>query len=156
MKHPTVRCQRGATLLISLIMLVVLTLFAVAGFNLSSVNLKIAGNFQQQRLLEAVAQQAIEQVISTPTAFSLTPTTQTICVNGGLACAGGYSVSVSAPNCNYWATAKGYTKKIGELTPEDTDWEVRAAVTDAVTGAQAAVSQGVRMRLLANNCPPVT
>lgn len=142
----TIRGQRGATLLVSLIMLVVLTLFAVAGFNLSSVNLKIAGNFQEQKFLEAVAQQAIEQVISTPTAFNLTPAVQTITVSG-------YNVSVSAPRCNYWVTAKGYTKKIGELTPEDTDWEVRASVTDAVTGAQAAIVQGVRMRALAGNCP---
>ena len=40
--------QRGATLLVTLIMLVVLTLFAVTAFNLSSVNLKIVGNFQAQ------------------------------------------------------------------------------------------------------------
>ena len=155
--------QRGATLLVSLIMLVVLTLFAVAGFNLSSINLKIAGNFQQQRLLEAVAQQEIEQIISTSTPFrsDVLPANQTLCANGSLGCAsgynaGGYNVIVSAPKCNYWGTAKGYTKKIGELTPEDTDWELRAASTDALTGAQATVSQGVRMRLLAGNCPPVS
>ena len=146
MSRFAVRRQRGATLLVSLIMLVVLTLFAVAGFNLSSVNLKIAGNFQEQKLMEAVAQQAIEQMISTPTAFNLTPVATTLSV-------GGYTVNVGAPVCNYWVTAKGYTKKIGELTPEDTDWEVRAAVTSPTTGAQAAIVQGIRMRMLAGNCP---
>jgi len=165
MRHlnPNAGSQRGATLLVSLIMLVVLTLFAVAGFNLSSVNLKIAGNFQQQRLLEAVAQQQVEQFISTTTAFrsAAVPADQTLCADGSLGCAsgfnaGGYNVIVSAPNCNYWGTAKGYTKKIGELTPEDTDWELRVAATDALTGAQATVAQGVRMRLLAGNCPPVS
>lgn len=154
MIHFAIQRQRGATLLISLIMLVILTLFAVSGFNLSSVNLKITGNFQQQKTLEAAAQQAIEQVISTPTAFSLTPTAQTICVNGsGGACTGGYNVTISAPTCNYTATAKGYTKKVGELTPEDTDWEFRASVSDPLTGAQAAIVQGVRIRVLAGNCP---
>lgn len=147
MTHLAIQRQRGATLLISLIMLVVLTLFAVAGFNLSSVNLKIAGNFQEQKTMEAAAQQAIEQFISTATAFSLTPPApQTIAVSG-------YNVGVSSPRCNYSATAKGYTKKIGELTPEDTDWEIRAAVSDPVTGAQAAIVQGVRVRLLQGNCP---
>lgn len=146
--------QRGATLLVSLIMLVVLTLFAVSGFNLSSVNLKITGNFQEQKMMEATAQQAIEQVISSTAAFSLTPVAQTVCVNGiGAPCTGGSNVAVSAPVCNYNVTAKGYTKQIGQLTPEDTDWELRAVVSDAITGARAAVVQGVRIRLLAGNCP---
>jgi len=146
--------QQGATLLVTLIMLVVLTMFAVSGFNLSSVNLRIAGNFQAQRYVDAVAQQAIEQVISSTTAFSLTPTASTICVNGsGTDCTGGLNVAMAAPTCNYTATAKGYTKKIGELTPEDTDWEVRATVVDPLTQARAVVAQGVRIRMLAGNCP---
>jgi len=146
--------QRGATLLVSLIMLVVLTLFAVSGFNLSSINLKIAGNFQEQKRIEAAAQQAIEVVISSPTAFSLAPTAQTVCVNGvGAPCTGGTNVAVGAPRCNYAVTAKGYTKQIGTLTPEDTDWEIRAVASDATSGANAALVQGVRIRLLAGNCP---
>lgn len=146
--------QRGATLLVSLVMLVVLTLFAVSGFNLSSVNLRIVANFQQQKEIEAAAQQAIEQLISTSSAFSLTPAASTVCVNGAAGtCLGGHNVSLTAPVCNYAITARGYTKKIGELTPEDTDWEVRASATDAVTGANAVVVQGVRIRLLAGNCP---
>ncbi|MGQ0750848.1 MAG: pilus assembly PilX family protein [Betaproteobacteria bacterium] len=138
--------QRGATLVIALIMLVVLTLFAVTGFNLSSVNLRIAGNYQDQKYLESLAQQAIEQVISTATPFSLTPAAQTITISG-------YNVSVTAPKCNYYVTAKGYTKKVGEVAPEDADWEIRAAVADATSGAQAAIVQGVRMRQLPGNCP---
>jgi len=50
-------------------------------------------------------------------------------------------------------TAKGYTKKIGELTPEDTDWELRASVSDTSSGARATIVQGVRLRLLSGNCP---
>jgi Tfp pilus assembly protein PilX len=138
--------QRGATLVIALIMLVVLTLFAVAGFNLSSVNLRIAGNYQDQKTLESLAQQAIEQVISTTTAFSLTPAAQTITIAG-------YNVAVSAAKCNYYATAKGYTKKVGEVAPEDADWEIRASVSDTTSGARAAIVQGVRMRQLPGNCP---
>ncbi len=139
--------QRGATLLVSLIMLVVLTLFAVTGFNLSSVNLKIAGNFQQQRYVEAVVQQAIEQVISTSTAFnSAAALPAPITIDG-------ITVSFNLFSCNYYVTATGYTKKIGEMAPEDTDWEMRASATDSFGGATATVSQGVRARLLAGNCP---
>jgi Tfp pilus assembly protein PilX len=139
------RRQRGATLLVSLIMLVVLTLFAVSGFNLSSVNLKIAGNFQQQRYLEASLQQAIDQAISTSSVFDA-PAAQTITVNG-------FTVAVERPLCNYTVTASGYSKKVGELTPEDTEWEMRASATDTLSGATAAMSQGLRVRLLAGYCP---
>ena len=142
-----IRRQRGATLLVTLIMLVVLTLFAVTGFNLSSVNLRIAGNYQEQKTMENAVQEAIERVISTPAPFNLTPTAQVITISGR-------NVSISAPKCNYAVTAKGYTKKVGEVTPEDTDWEIRGSVTDALTGAQATITQGVRIRLLPDNCPP--
>jgi Tfp pilus assembly protein PilX len=151
------RGQRGAVLVVSLIMLLVLTLFAVSSFNLSSVNLKISGNFQEQKTMEAVAQEALEQVISTPAAFSVVPVAAVVpvCANGKTAaCTGGtiYNVAVSAPKCNHAVTATGYGIKLGALAPEDTDWEVRAAVADPL-GAQAALVQGVRVRLLAGNCP---
>src|SRR5258708_13150595 len=68
--------QQGATLIVSLIMLVAMTLFAVSAINLSTMNLKIAGNMQAQRLMEMAAQHAIERMLSTPPDYSLTPTTQ--------------------------------------------------------------------------------
>ena len=147
--------QQGATLLVTLIMLVVLTLFAVTGFNLSSMNLKIVGNFQQQKINDAAVQQAIEQVMSTVTLFAA-PAAADICVPSGLAppCATAeQQVAVERARCNYRTAAKGYTKKIGELTPEDTNWDVRASYTDALTGASSAMVQGVAVRMLAGNCP---
>jgi len=159
MTSNTSRRQRGATLLVTLIMLVVLTMFAVTGFNLSSVNLKIVGNFQQQKANESVVQQAIEQLMSTVTAFNPTPAASDICVNGtgstAAACSasGGYFVHIDKPACNYTTTAKGYTKKVGELTPEDTNWEVRASYTDSLTKASSALVQGIAVRMLAGNCP---
>lgn len=153
-----IRRQSGATLLVSLIMLVVLTLFAVTMFNLSSVNLKIVGNFQQQRATEATVQQAIEQVMSTVTFFNAAPAAT--CMPSGnapsgtpLACASPADVLIDKPKCNYTTAAKGYTKKVGELTPEDTNWDVRASFTDPVTKASVAIVQGVAVRMLAGNCP---
>ncbi len=146
MSYRRLQRQRGATLIVALIMLVLLTLFAVSGFNLASVNLKIVGNFEQQKTMEAVAQQAIEQVISNPANFNLTPTPTTVVV-------GGYPVAVSAPKCNYSSPAKGYSIKLGELTPEDTEWEIRAQVSHPL-GAQVAIVQGVSIRLSGpGNCP---
>ena len=137
--------QRGATLVISLVMLVVLTLFALAGFNLSSVNLKIAGNFQQQRFIETTLQQSIERYISSSSAFSLSPASASYTVNG-------ISVTISTPVCMYYATAQGESKTLGTLAPEDTQWEVRASGTDTVSGATTSIVQGVQVRLLEGNC----
>ena len=60
------RTQRGATLIIALIMLVLLTLFAVSSFNTANTNLKVVGNMQQKTEALNAAQEAIETVVSTP------------------------------------------------------------------------------------------
>lgn len=147
------RLQRGATLMVTLVMLIILTLFALTAFNLSGVNLKIVRNYQDQKSIEGVVQQAIEQVISTVTIFTA-PAATDVCVNGtGGGCTGGYLVHLDKPTCNYLTPASGYTKKVGELTPEDTNWEVRASYTDALSKASIVIVQGVAVRLLAGNCP---
>jgi Tfp pilus assembly protein PilX len=61
-----IRAQRGATLIIALIMLVLLTLFAVSSFNTANTNLKVVGNMQQKTEALNAAQQAIETVVSSP------------------------------------------------------------------------------------------
>ena len=60
------RRQRGATLIIALIMLVLLTLFAVSSFNTAQTNVKVVGNMQQKAEALNAAQQAIETVVSSP------------------------------------------------------------------------------------------
>jgi Tfp pilus assembly protein PilX len=154
---PAPRRQKGVTLFVTLIMLVVLTLFALSAFNLSSVNLKIVGNYQQQKESEALVSQTLERVMSTVTMFTTPAAT---CLPSGatpsgspLNCSTAGDVLVEKPHCNYTAPAKGYTKKIGELTPEDTSWEIRGSYTDPVTNASTAIVQGVSVRLLAGNCP---
>ena len=82
--------QRGATLLISLIMLVVLTLFAITAIRTGNIGLKIVGNQQMQKLMESAAAQAVEQVVSNLGNFdsrtTIAPTAtvaQSVCVNPG-------------------------------------------------------------------------
>ena len=60
------RCQRGATLLITLIMLVLLTLFAVSALNTGTTNLKVVGNMQSRSEALNATQAAIETVLSSP------------------------------------------------------------------------------------------
>lgn len=64
--------QEGATLLVSLILLVMLTLFAISAMNSSTVNLKVVGNMQAQQEGLSASQGAIETAISTP-AFTSSP-----------------------------------------------------------------------------------
>jgi len=64
--------QRGTTLVIALIMLVLLTLFATSSLNTAKTNLMVVGNMQASSEATNVAQQAIETVISTPQ-FITTP-----------------------------------------------------------------------------------
>lgn len=64
MIHPS--RERGATLVIALVMLVLLTLFALSAMNTGTTNLKIVGNMQTRAEAMSAAQEAVETVISTP------------------------------------------------------------------------------------------
>ena len=61
-----IRRQEGATLVIALIMLVVITLLAVSTLSTTNMNLKVVGNMQSRGEALHATQQTIETVISTP------------------------------------------------------------------------------------------
>lgn len=60
------RQQRGITLILSMIMLVLLTVMALSSFNIGKSGLLVVGNAQHQMQATNVAQSVIQQVISTP------------------------------------------------------------------------------------------
>jgi Tfp pilus assembly protein PilX len=64
------RRQKGATLLVGLIMLVLLTLMAVTSFRLGKSNLQIVGNMQFRNETVRAAEEAIEVAISSPTSVT--------------------------------------------------------------------------------------
>jgi hypothetical protein len=66
-QHPgSARRQRGATLIVALILLVALAMLSVWSFNTSTTNLRVVGNSQARQEVVAAAQGAIEQTISSP------------------------------------------------------------------------------------------
>ena len=147
--------QKGAVLLVSLIMLVVLTLFAISMINGSSIGLHIAANFQTQKTIEYGLHDEMSRLISNPASFSSPAVQPDVCINGAdTACTGGYIVKVGKPVCINYGPASGYTKKTGELAPQDNDFEVRSTVVDPVdqTKVYMAVVEGVRVRMLAGSC----
>ncbi|MEO8440937.1 MAG: hypothetical protein ABI547_00465 [Betaproteobacteria bacterium] len=138
------RQQRGAVLLVSLIILMIITLFVVSSASMTSGDLRIIGNFQRKMMLTQSVQQAIEQVLSNASNFD-NPVARTITVNG-------IAVAVNAPQCLGTQTAGGYTA-VNNITLYDTNWAVAATATDVLTGATATINQGVRIRLPTNYCP---
>jgi Tfp pilus assembly protein PilX len=140
----SVKQQRGAVLMVSLVMLVLITLFVVSSLNLSMSDLRIVGNLQSKMALRQGAQQAIETVLSNANNFT-TPTAQTITVNG-------IAFAITTPKCLGTSPAQGYTA-VNNITLYDTLWLVSASATDTVTGASATIDQGVAIRLPTNYCP---
>ena len=66
------RRQSGATLIVTLVMLIMLTLFAISAMNTSTTNLQVVGNMQVRHEGLRATQEAIEATLST-TQFKETP-----------------------------------------------------------------------------------
>lgn len=90
--------QRGTTLLVGLIMLVLLTLIGLSAINSSTSNLKVVGNMQYQQEVLGAAQVSINKVLSKGSYFSdpsTAPTSDTVDVTGdGTA---DYTVALAQP-----------------------------------------------------------
>ena len=182
----TAKGQGGATLLVSLIMLVVLTLFAISALNLSSTNLNIVGNMQARMEAQAAGQQAIEQVMSSAANF-LIPAAQNIAVDINNDGTTDFTANVDKPNCfsskplNNADLIPAPPAKISAKdqvcissaqdpgtgvfianvpsAPSwcfDQKWEIAATVSDARTGAQVRQHQGAALRVPAGTACKVT
>ena len=95
--RPCRQRQRGISLVLGLIMLILLTLLAISAFQASNVNLRIAGNMQVRQETLAAAQTAIETVLSTPAFIDTTtpPAAASVSLNGA-----SYTVDFTpAPAC---------------------------------------------------------
>ncbi|WP_341707785.1 hypothetical protein [Halopseudomonas sp.] len=150
MKRIGSESQRGATLLVALVMLVLLTLMVSSAFTLSTTNLKAVNNMQMREEATAAANSAIELVISS--AFATSPTAQEIDVdmnNNGTA---DYTVNVAEPQCVSYTLAESASASsvtLGVMSDKtwDTLWDIQATVNDAATGTNVTMRQGVLVRL---------
>ena len=153
MKIPThARRQRGATLIVGLIMIVLITLIVVNAFTLSSSNLKQVNNMQLRAEALAAASQAIEQVISSP--FTNAPVAETINVDLNKDGTIDYVVAIALPVCGRAVQATTAALSDTELGAAmssggswNTEWDLSATVTDAASGASVVVKEGVRVLL---------
>lgn len=148
------RAQRGATLIVGLIMLLLLTLMIGSAFTLSGTNLKSVGNMQMRDEAIAAANIAIEQVVSSP--FTNAPGAESINVDINNDGAEDYVVAIATPVCISEAeipavvVGKESGIRAGVVTPDSqwsTVWSIGADVTDPASGASARVRSGVRVLL---------
>ena len=138
--------QQGSVLFVSMILLVAMTMIAVASARVSTTQLRVVRNVQSVQLVESSAQLGIEETIGRIDAF--TDPTQSIAVAH---IPTGVAVTVSDRRCLSATPAPGFSA-VMKLSPEDTYWSVASVATDSLTGATATVSQGVRVRMLAGSC----
>lgn len=179
--------QRGTTLFVALIILAALSLMAAWAFNSSTMNLRVVGNSQTRAEVFAAAQAAIEQTISSPIFMQQPSVVAAapipIDVDGD-SIADQTARLVPAPSCYRTRTVRmneldaavavdrpclrsassanlGIESTTGTGSGDslcaDSEWNVRALVSDVATGATVAMAQGVAARGLvtdaANGCP---
>lgn len=146
--------QRGATLVVALIFLLLLTLLAVSAIRLGNTNLRVAGNVQAQAEGIAAAQQAIETVMNSGTNFVPVPLSQTVAVDVNNDGTTDYSIVVPAPDCLLQAPVPGWDTISEGFAPKISYWDVTATATATATGATVTVHEGVRANVGADaTCP---
>lgn len=149
---PSIRAQRGATLIVGLIMLVLITLMVTSAFMLSTSNLRAVGNMQFRNEAIAAANRAIERKVGSDLAIpTAEPGIEVDIDNDGDP---DYIVDIAMPEC--------VRASIASLTPGSsiqlsaamqssafwsTLWDIDATVNDGATGASVRVRQGVRVVL---------
>lgn len=165
--------QRGATLVVALIFLVLMSLFAISAFNSSGSNLRIVGNSQAIQESLSAAQIAVESTISTREFYN-PPIEKSIEVDMNGDGIPDYRAAITpAPVCHrikslelppvpkppandIYALCRAEVASGGTYVDSDapettidparcyaSEWNVRAEVTDAATQTRVSVNQGV-------------
>lgn len=172
MSTPTPSHQRGAVLIVGLVLLVVITLMVASAFTLSVSNLQSVGNMQFRNEAIAAANKAIEQKIGSlcPSGCTTAPTSDEIQVDLNNDGTTDYTVTIATPTCisrsaviSTTATGGGSSASLGLSSTTyyfNTVWDIDATVSDSVSGASVHVRQGARMLLTQTQCnavcPPAT
>jgi hypothetical protein len=167
--------QSGASLIVSLIMLVILTLLVVSAMRSSNSNLRVAGNMQSVAEATSAAQRVIESTIDTTTSnvdyTTITAATTSTVSEGGA----DYTVVVAKPVCENSIPLLSDDATLSKNNDDDklcfgnTDdgdpildstgkpvvkqtkcnlqnWKIQATATSSVFGTSVTLDQGVAER----------
>lgn len=178
--------QRGITLIVTMVLLAALALLAVTAFNSGTTNMRIVGNMQARQEALSAAQAALDLTISTglfateTAAVAASPipidiggktytaslaaqppfcyrvrTLPTVELNPSLAsdisCIGSSSARTAG------LEIVGAPANTGDSLCADTEWAIRAVVSDPSSNTTVTVNQGISTRILTTdvetNCP---
>ena len=139
--------QAGATLVVSLIMLTLITLMILAALAIGLANFRTVSNMQFRDEAIAAANRALDQVMSTP--FTMTTVAQTIPVDLDEDTKFDYAVTVHPPQC-IKATLDANTPPSSLTLPPEmaaasnwiTTWELQATVQGISTVAGVVFNTG--------------
>lgn len=146
--------QRGAALVVGLIMLVLVTVMLISALVLSTSGFRSVSNMQFREEAIAAANRALDQVISSP--FMLTPEAEIISVDIDSDGDEDYSVDIDEPVCISATQAFGADPSSLSLpvamtvaSTWNTVWDIRATVAPESNagGAAIVVRAGVRALL---------
>lgn len=147
--------QKGATLVVGLIMLIAITLLMISAFSLSGGNLKAVGNMQFRNEAIAAANMVIEQTINInfvaidPANY---PTTVDVDIDQDNIT--DYVVIIKAPLCVKAALApvdlsalSGVNSNVTNSSDYLTLWEIEVIAQNPATGASVVAKQGINKQL---------
>ena len=152
----TPRSQRGAALVVGLIMLVLVTIMLLAALTLSTSGFRSVSNMQFREEAIAAANRAIDQVIGSPFALDPEDAAESILVDIDNDGDDDYSVDIAVPVCISATQAFGADPSSLQVSPSltvgstwNTVWDIRATVNPAENsgGAAVVVRAGVRYLL---------
>lgn len=155
MNENVISQQRGATLVVGLIMLVAITLLMISAFSLSGGNLKAVGNMQFRSEAIAAANMAIEQTININfVAIDPANYPATVDIDIDQNNTTDYVVTINAPLCLSAALApvnadslSGVNSNVTNSSDYLTLWEIEATAQNQATGASVAAKQGISKQL---------
>ncbi len=154
-RHSARKRQQGATLVVGLIMLTLITVMVTSNFTLSTSNLRAVGNAQFRSEALAAANGAIEHVLSSP--FTEAPVAEAINVDLNSDGNTDYQVQLATPQCI------GATEIAAAETPlssaslgtafstppsrYETIWDLDATVSDPTDTGQVSSDASVQVHM---------
>ena len=150
--------ERGAVLLVGMIILVLISLFVLAAFRMSTTNLAAVGNMQFRAQALAAAELAIERKLGLPvTTNTFTPENVDLDGNGSAefsvsvvrSCLRAWPIVATSPPGTGSSTSLGFTGGPKEFYVM---LDYRAQVTDVTTGAVATIHEGFKKRVSQADC----
>ena len=143
--------QRGAVLIVALMMLLVMTTLGVSTITSTNISLQLVQSQQRQQEASQAAQNSINYLLSDIDYYVNGDFTLSFPTN----VSNGMTVTVNGLQCLLQATPAGCSLLEGSSAPCHPEyyWEADVSVTDTVSGASSNIVEGFKFRYLEGYCP---